>query len=119
MKKIYNPRELHDTNLELFDKIEEAVKIYLPRISDHIVHSLRDAPRFSVAEHSTFVRLVDTDTDEKYFCEIRTLNMKTGTRETVTSIYKIILYDTFEEYEHERKKLSNEYESTQYKGEPL
>jgi len=114
--KTYNVRELIEYNPELFDKCDDALKQYLPHIAEHVRKSLDDQ-EFMIAEHSTFVRLVDED-DKMYYVEIRTFNMISDTR-LVSAIHSVTLYDSFDQYEHARISLTKHHEATQYNGKRL
>lgn len=116
--KTYTVEELRKANHELLLKVDEAVRLYLPRIGKQVFESLEGGGDYVVAEHSTFVRMIETDHDEKLFVEVRTMHAKRG-EHMVSTIWRIILHDTFEEYEAERIKLSERNFTTQYKGERL
>ena len=119
MSKTYlNIAELENENPALFEKISEAFNLFLPSISGHVAKSLAGQPKGTIAEHSTFVRLEDDDTKEKYFVEVRSLNIIIANRLT-SMMHKLIFYDTYEEYEEARKAISNTHDSTHYGGKKL
>lgn len=124
MEKKYSPEQLKNENAPLFKCVEDGHKLVVPAILDHVKLTLKGQPFGTVAEHASFIRIVDDDTQKILFLELRTLftNLIFGVK---PQLNQIIFHESQAAYDEERTKLEIESRSygkmghTQYHGKNI
>lgn len=121
MKRLeVTPDELSKENPQLFKKIEGGFHLVLPQIKQQVAATLVNQKPGMVAVHATFLRLQeDKENGETLFVEMQIYFVRLPQFGKINArLAKIIFYDTFQEYEQARLKVSGISETKFGRGFP-